>query len=124
LSFYGRSPFSYGAQLNYQKKARILRVEALTIAQRIADWEMEGKARSWLGWSSLYEGNFIAAMEELELAEKLSERGAPKREAALLNWQIHGRTFASFYVVGFGLSGRCQGQKQTFVRPCAQRNRL
>ena len=87
--------FYYTLRLDH-RNARFLREEILRIALRMDDSEMVGRQRSMLLWSSLYEGNFIAALEEFDHVYKLSARASSKGEAGFYNRRIQSRAFASF----------------------------
>jgi tetratricopeptide (TPR) repeat protein len=99
------SAFQYTARLDHQK-AHVLYEGALRIAMRVQNRDMVGRARSWLGYSSMYEGNFIAAIEELEQADELSASDPSKRETAIVSWRIGNRTFASFTLWALGYPER------------------
>src|SRR6266851_2630979 len=80
----------YGNRLEHRKE-RAVAEELLRIALRMHKPETVGRARFWLGYSSLNEGNFMEAMEEFDQAE-LSAGVHSKREVAFWNWRIGNRS--------------------------------
>ena len=102
----------YTMRFEHRKKGRSLLEELLRAGQRTHDTDMVGWARSWLGWSSLFEGDFISASEEFDQAHDLSSGIWQKRAAASLNWQVLCRAAACFalWVSGYPVraTDRCR----------------
>jgi class 3 adenylate cyclase/tetratricopeptide (TPR) repeat protein len=93
-------PYSNGFQ---RQKARAFCEELLSIATRLHDSERIGHAWCWLAFSSMWEGNFVAALEAFEQAYKVPLGGAPKREVTIDNWRTLSRSHASLalWVLGY-----------------------
>ncbi|MBV8360184.1 MAG: AAA family ATPase, partial [Deltaproteobacteria bacterium] len=91
----------YGTRSEHQK-ARALREELLAIAARIGDPELIGRAQFWLGHSSMFAGNFVAAEEEFKRAETISQNSAI-RIAAFGDWRSETQALASLtsWCLGF-----------------------
>jgi class 3 adenylate cyclase/tetratricopeptide (TPR) repeat protein len=79
-----------------RQKARAFCDELLSIATRLDDTERIGHAWCWLGFCSLWEGKFVAALEEFDQACKLPTGGSPKREITFGNWRTLSRSLSSF----------------------------
>jgi hypothetical protein len=75
------------------------------------DSEMIGYIRSWLGYSYLYEGNFIAAIGELEQADELSGV-IPKEGFRLYDWRIQSGAFASYAYLALGYPERATAKSK------------
>ena len=86
----------YTMRFEHRRKGRSLLEELLRAGQRRHDSDMVGWARTWLGWLSLFEGDFISASEEFDQAYDLSSGIWQKRAAASLNWQVLCRSAACF----------------------------
>jgi len=97
------------------RKARAVAQELLRIALRMHKPETVGRARFWLGYSSLNEGNFMEAMEEFDQAE-LSAGVHSKREVAFWNWRIGNRSMAAFawWILGYPARAKARS-KESFV---------
>jgi len=94
---------------------RAIAEELLRIALRMHNPETIGRARFWLGYSSLGEGNFMEAMEEFDQAE-LSAGVHSKREVAFWNWRIGNRAHASLALWILGYPARAKARsKESFV---------
>jgi adenylate cyclase len=78
-----------------KEKARTVCEKLLRIATRTHDPERIGHAWCWLGFSSLWEGNFRAALEQFDRACQLPVGGSPKREVTFGNWRTLSRSLAS-----------------------------
>jgi tetratricopeptide (TPR) repeat protein len=78
-----------------KEKARTVCEKLLRIATRTPDPERIGHAWCWLGFSSLWEGNFRAALEQFDRACQLPVGGSPKREVTFGNWRTLSRSLAS-----------------------------
>jgi tetratricopeptide (TPR) repeat protein len=78
------------------RRANALNRELLTIGEQQQDPELVGWARSWLGWSSMHEGDFPAALQELEHAYQISAIPSLAERVRPIDWRIHFRAFASF----------------------------
>ncbi len=94
----------YGARSEHQK-ARALREELLAIAVRIGDPELIGRAQFWLGHSSMFAGNFLAAEGEFERAETMSQNSTI-RVATFGDWQSETQALASLTLWCLGLPDR------------------
>jgi predicted ATPase len=66
---------------------------------------MVGHIRTWWGYTYLYEGNFTAAINELEEADKLSAI-TPKQGFRLYDWRVQCRAFASYSYLALGYPQR------------------
>jgi len=104
----------YANRLEHRKE-RAIAGELLRIALRMHKPETIGRARFWLGYSSLNEGNFMEAMEEFDQAE-LSAGVHSKREVAFWNWRIGNRAHASFawWILGYPARAKARS-KESFV---------
>ena len=96
--------FTYSVRLDHQTASALFE-RALEIALIQRDSEMVGYIRSWLGYSYLYEGNFVAAIGELEQADKLSAI-IPKQGLRLYDWRVQSRAFASYAYSALGYPER------------------
>jgi tetratricopeptide (TPR) repeat protein len=76
-------------------RARALTDELLAIAQRRQNIELVGFARSRSAWLSMHEGDFSAALEELEEAFRISAIPSLPLRPRPVNWLVHSRAFAS-----------------------------
>jgi tetratricopeptide (TPR) repeat protein len=72
----------YSGRLEGQKETRAFCHELLSIATRLHDSERIGHAWFWSGFSSLWQGNLAAALEEFDEAYKLPTSGSPKWEVS------------------------------------------
>jgi class 3 adenylate cyclase/tetratricopeptide (TPR) repeat protein len=107
--------FLYSVRLDHQK-ARPLLEELSTIAMRMADPEIIGRARLWLGYFSMYEGNLFSAMEEFDRVDMLSASVSSKRDVAMMNWRIQNRSFASWTLWALGYPERAMARsKESFA---------
>jgi tetratricopeptide (TPR) repeat protein len=86
--------FMYSNRLERQK-AQAVCEELLEIGKRMHDSESIGRGRFWLGFSSLWEGNLSAALEEFDQAFQLPAGGLARREATFGHWRPLSRAFAS-----------------------------
>ncbi len=96
--------FLSSVRLEHQKADALFK-RALKIATSRRDAEMIGHIRCYRGYTYLYEGNFIAAIGELEEAEKLSAI-SPKQGFRLYDWRIQSRAFASYSYLALGYPQR------------------
>jgi predicted ATPase len=85
--------FLSSGRLDHQR-AHVLYERALEIALLQNTSEMVGHVRSLLGYSYLYEGNFTAAINELEQADKLSAIVSSKKRA--FDWHVESRAWVSY----------------------------
>jgi adenylate cyclase len=94
---------NYSILPDHLRRARALNEELLTIGEHLKDSDLVGWARSWLGWLSMHEGKFPAAMRELDQAYKLSAIPSLARRVRPINWRLHSRAFSSlaFWVSGY-----------------------
>jgi tetratricopeptide (TPR) repeat protein len=94
--------FPYESSLEPQK-FRAFCGKLLGIATRLDDTERIGHARLWLGFSFLWQGNFVAALPEFDEAYKLPTSGSPKQEVSYGNWRSLCRSLASLalWVLGY-----------------------
>ena len=99
------SGFLSTLRLDFQT-ARLVYEKALAIALRQHDSDMVGHARSWLGYSLLYEGDFLAAGKEFQQAEKLSTSATAKRSARPYEWRVQSRAIGSFAYWALGYPQR------------------
>jgi tetratricopeptide (TPR) repeat protein len=97
---------NYSLLADQLRRARALNRELLTIAERVQDLERVGLARSWLGWVSMHEGDFPAALQELDEAYRISAIPSLPHRLRPINWRVHSRAFASFalWVSGYPTS--------------------
>lgn len=100
----------YGLDPSYLSRARVLTMELLTIAEDAQDSELIGWARYWLGWLSMFEGDFPAALQELDQAHKLSLVPSAAQPERPMNWRVHSRAFASFVLWVSGYPTRAVGR--------------
>jgi tetratricopeptide (TPR) repeat protein len=93
----------YSGRLEGQKETRAFCRELLSIATRLHDSERIGHAWFWSGFSSLWQGNLAAALEEFDEAYKLPTSGSPKWEVSYGNWRTLCRSLASLalWVLGY-----------------------
>jgi tetratricopeptide (TPR) repeat protein len=85
----------YGLSPQHLSQARILTNELLAIADRVQDPELVGWARSRLGWLSMHEGDFTAAIRELDRSYLILAIPSPPQRIRSLDWRVHSRAFAS-----------------------------
>jgi hypothetical protein len=102
-------PYSNGFE---RQKARAFCQELLSIATRLHDSERIGHAWCWLGFLSLWEGNFVAALEEFNEAYKLPLVGPPKREVTFDNWRSLSRSHASLALWVLGSPARAAARSR------------
>jgi class 3 adenylate cyclase/tetratricopeptide (TPR) repeat protein len=88
--------YQYSILPDQLTRARVLNKELLTSSERVQDSERVGWARSRLAWLSMHEGDFPAAIEELDQATRISIIPALPHRPRPLNWRLHIRAFASF----------------------------
>ncbi|MBV8771306.1 MAG: hypothetical protein JO166_03080, partial [Deltaproteobacteria bacterium] len=104
----------YGTRSEHQK-ARALREELLAIAMRTGDPEMIGRAQFWLGHSSMFAGNFIAAQEEFKRAESVSTASGI-RAATFGDWQSETLGLASLTAWCLGFPDRAAAiSRKSFI---------
>jgi class 3 adenylate cyclase/tetratricopeptide (TPR) repeat protein len=96
----------YGLHPNYVRRSRILTTELLTLGENMQDAEMVGWSRYWLGWLSMHEGDFAAAMQELEQAHQLSCVASAAQPVRPMDWRVHSRAFTSFVLWVSGYPSR------------------
>ncbi len=96
--------FISSVRLEHQK-ANTLFKRSLEIATSLRDAEMIGHIRCWWGYTHLYEGNFTAAINELEEADKLSAI-TPKQGFRLYDWRVQCRACASYSYLALGYPQR------------------
>jgi tetratricopeptide (TPR) repeat protein len=96
--------FTNSVVLEHQRANTLLR-RALEIATVRRDREMIGHVRWLLGYSYLYQGNFVAAIGELEEADKLSAI-TPRQAFRLYDWRVQSRAFASYTYLALGYPQR------------------
>jgi class 3 adenylate cyclase/tetratricopeptide (TPR) repeat protein len=106
--------FTYSVQLDHQKASGLFK-GALEIAMLRRDSEMIGHIRCWLGYSYLYEGNFTAAIGELEQADELSGI-IPKEGFRLYDWRIQSRAFASYTYLALGYPERATAKSKESLK--------
>jgi class 3 adenylate cyclase/tetratricopeptide (TPR) repeat protein len=94
--------YHYSVLADKLTRARALHTELLTSSERLQDFERVGWARSRLGWVSMHEGDFPAALQELAHTFRISALPSLAPRARALNWLVHSRGFASF---AFWVSG-------------------
>jgi tetratricopeptide (TPR) repeat protein len=82
-------------RLDHQK-GLVFCQKALGIALLQRNPEMAGNARSLLGYSHLYAGNFLTAMNELAQAGELSAIAHSKPGLRPFDWQIESQIWVSF----------------------------
>jgi tetratricopeptide (TPR) repeat protein len=78
------------------KRSAALSRELLAIGEQEHDSELVGWAWSRLGWVSMHEGNFPAALEGLEQAFRISAIRSLVPRVRPVDWRVHSRGFASF----------------------------
>ena len=100
----------YGTRSEHQK-ARALREELLVIAMRLGDSGMIARAQFWLGHSSMFAGNFVAAEEEFKRAETISTNSAI-RVAAFGDWQSETQGLASLTLWCLGFPVRAEDKSR------------
>jgi class 3 adenylate cyclase/tetratricopeptide (TPR) repeat protein len=87
-------------------RARALSKELLTIGEQQQDPELVGFARAWFGWLSMHEGDFPAALQELEGAYRISAIPSLPQRKRPMYWRVHGRAFGSFALWASGYPTR------------------
>jgi class 3 adenylate cyclase/tetratricopeptide (TPR) repeat protein len=97
--------FTYSNRLDRQK-ARAVCEELLVIALRMDDPEMAGRAHFWSGFSSLWEGNFRAALQEFDRVYELPMGASSKRVVGFGGWRTISRALASLTLWFLGYSER------------------
>ena len=99
------------------REALALNEELLGIAMRTRNRSLVGRARSGLGYSSMYEGNFIAAIKELDQADYELTAVAPEERARIVSWSGN-RAHASFTLWALGYPERAAATiKENTARP-------
>lgn len=83
--------FVYTSRPEGQKADTICK-ELLAVATKTGNPEMAGQARSWLGFSAFWAGDFSEAVEQLEQARKLPAGRMPRWEVTFGNWRTVGRS--------------------------------
>jgi class 3 adenylate cyclase/tetratricopeptide (TPR) repeat protein len=78
-----------------RQKADAICKELLALATKTGNPEMAGRARSWLGFSPFWAGDFSEAVEQLEQARKLPAGRTPRWEVTLGSWRIINRSIGS-----------------------------
>ena len=78
------------------RRAGAFNSELLAIGEQQQDPELVGWARSWLGWVSMHEGDFPAALQHLEHAYQISAIPSLAQRVRPIDWRVHIRAFASF----------------------------
>ncbi len=77
-------------------RAGALNRELLTIGEQQHDSELVGWARSWLGWVSMHEGDFPAALKHLDHTYQISAIPSLGQRVRPVDWRVHSRAFGSF----------------------------
>jgi tetratricopeptide (TPR) repeat protein len=104
----------YGTRSEH-KKARALREELLSVAQRISDPAMIGRAQFWLGHSSMFAGNFVAAQDEFKHAESIAVNSTIP-VATFGDWQTETQGLASLTLWCLGFPDRAAAKSaESFV---------
>jgi hypothetical protein len=75
-----------------RQKADTICKELLAVAAKTGNAEMAGRARSWLGFSPFWEGDFTEAVEQLEQARKLPRGRMPRWKVTFGNWWVISRS--------------------------------
>ena len=91
------------------ERARALNKELLTSSERVQDLERVGWARSRLGWLSMHEGDFAAALEHLEHAHRIAAIPSLAQRLRPIDWRVHTRAFASVALWISGYPSRATG---------------
>jgi class 3 adenylate cyclase/tetratricopeptide (TPR) repeat protein len=88
--------YKYSILPDQLTRSRALNIELLASSERVQDLERAGWARSRLAWLSMHEGDFRAALQELDEVYQLSAIASLPYRVRPINWRIHGRAFGSF----------------------------
>jgi tetratricopeptide (TPR) repeat protein len=85
------------------KKVQAVCDELLEVAANIRDTDMIGRARFWEAFSSFWQGNFVAALENFDRAYELPKNVRSKRELSYGGWQTLTRSFGAMtlFIVGY-----------------------
>jgi adenylate cyclase len=97
---------NYRLLADYFKRARALNSELLTIGERRQDPELVGFTRSGSGWLSMHEGDFGAALRELDEAYRIAVMPSLPYRVRPINWLVHSRAFASIALWAAGYPTR------------------
>jgi len=87
-------------------RARALNSELLTMGEQRQDPELAGFARQWFGWLSMHEGDFFAALQELDQAYRISAIPSLPQRMRPMNWRVHSPAFGSFALWASGYPAR------------------
>ncbi|MBV8453774.1 MAG: hypothetical protein JOZ29_16105, partial [Deltaproteobacteria bacterium] len=98
------------------RRARALNMELLTIGERLQDLERVGWVRSRLGWVSMHEGDFPAAIQELDKVYRISAIPSLVHRLRPVNWRVHSRAYGSFALWVSGYPTRAAARaREAFV---------
>jgi len=91
------------ANRSESKKAHAVCDELLEIATEMHDTDMIGRARFWEAFSSFWQGNFVAALEDFDRAYELPMSARSKRELSYGGWQTVTRSLGALtlFIVGY-----------------------
>jgi tetratricopeptide (TPR) repeat protein len=94
--------FQYIGRADY-RRAHTICEKLLRIATETGDVEMIGQARTWRGYTLLYQGDFLAAKEDFDRVYNLPIAAVPESEILFYDWRIESRAFDSFilWVLGY-----------------------
>jgi class 3 adenylate cyclase/tetratricopeptide (TPR) repeat protein len=87
-------------------RARALNNELLTIGEQQHNPELVGFVRAWFGWLSMHEGDFPAAVQELDQAYRISAIPSLPQRMRPMYWRVHSRAFGSFALWASGYPTR------------------
>jgi tetratricopeptide (TPR) repeat protein len=96
----------YGLLPDRLSRARALNKELLTIGEQQEDPKLVGFARAWFGWLSMHDGDFPAAVQELEQAYRISGIPSLPQRQRPMYWRVHSRAFGSFALWASGYPTR------------------
>jgi tetratricopeptide (TPR) repeat protein len=91
------------ANRSESKKAHAVCDELLEIATEMHDTDMIGRARFWEAFSSFWQGNFVAALEDFDRSYELPTSARSKRELSYGGWQTVTRSLGALtlFIVGY-----------------------
>ncbi|MBV8358654.1 MAG: hypothetical protein JO189_12050, partial [Deltaproteobacteria bacterium] len=97
--------FQLSARGEHQR-ARPIGEELLAVAERTNNTDLIGRARTWLMFSSIYEGDFLSAQEQVGRINRLPVNSIAKPGLLMYNWRVQAQAFGSFTLWALGFPRR------------------
>jgi hypothetical protein len=113
--------FQHSARAEPQQ-ARAINEKLLRSATETRDTEMNARARTWRGYCSVYEGDFIAAQRDFDQVYN-STTAIPTARPLAYDWRIESRAFGSFALWALGHPEQAQREVPNHARVLVKKRR-